>query len=697
VIKYQSVMKKLQTKIRLLLFVFLTVVPFAGKAQSPQLVSYQAIIRGVDNAPLVSTPVTIVFTVRKTSTSGPTVYTETHSTSTNAFGLVNLNLGGGSTGGNFSLIDWSAGPFFLKVDVNGTEMGITQLVSTPYSLFALKSANGFSGASPNFYMENVKIGIGTKTPLSTLSVTGATVSDSAIFEVKNNNGLTVFAVYNEGVRINIDENMKASKGGFAIGGFSGVSGVKGTTQEYFRVTSDSTRLFLNNATMAKGSKGGFSIGGFTPGKAPVLNFVSLTQKNSLLGYSAGDSITLGTRNFFAGYEAGKSNKIGSQNVFIGDKAGYLNTSNTNIFIGTSAGYSNTTAFGSVIIGDNAGYYNNGFRNIFIGRQAGESNTSGYDNVNIGAFSGQEPVDGSYNTFVGTESGQFGTTGSNNAFFGHRAGYVSNGSNNVVVGDLAGSNDQMYTNPASTFSNSVFVGTSSGSKQQSGAGNTYLGTYAGRNNLTGTGNVFIGNQAGQLELGGNKLYISNTSTTTPLIYGEFSNGDPAFQKVRINGKLEIATVPVGSSSIPLYWDASAGVIMVSSSLKYKDEITNLAISLSDFMSLRPVSFTWNNLTATPGIHDFGLIAEEVNKSIPSFSLKNADGSIEGVNYHAVNILTIGVVQQQQKTIVDLENALSGSKNEINLLKEKVSANEIQMQKIIEEMTTLRELVKKQRKQ
>jgi hypothetical protein len=116
-----------------------------------------------------------------------------------------------------------------------------------------------------------------------------------------------------------------------------------------------------------------------------------------------------------------------------------------------------------------------------------------------------------------------------------------------------------------------------------------------------------------------------------------------------------------------------------------------------MSLRPVSFTWNNLTATPGIHDFGLIAEEVNKSIPSFSLKNADGSIEGVNYHAVNILTIGVVQQQQKTIVDLENALSGSKNEINLLKEKVSANEIQMQKIIEEMTTLRELVKKQRKQ
>jgi hypothetical protein len=676
-----------------LVFLFLSAMPFSANGQSPQLISYQAILRSTDGTPMKDASVAIKFTIRKTSSSGTDVYTETHSTTTNSFGLVNLNIGSGTTTGSMADIDWSAGPFFLKVDVNGSEMGITQLVSTPYSLYSQKAANGLQGSAPEYYIENTKIGIGTKTPTSRLSVRGSNVLDSAIFEVKNNNGLTVFAVYNEGVRINIDENMKAAKGGFAIGGFSGT---KGKVQEYLRVTRDSSRIYVDNAAMAKGTKGGFAIGGFGAVKANAIsNFVSLTPTNSLLGFSAGCNITTGTKNFFAGYEAGEANTTGSQNVLIGDMAGFSNNSNTNVFIGTSAGYTNTTGFGSVIIGDNAGYTNNGFRNIFIGREAGYFNSTGNDNVYMGAFAGQKGTDGTYNTFIGTESGQFGTTGSNNSFMGHRAGYVSNGSSNVAIGDLSGSNDNNYLNTPSTFSGSVFLGASSGSMQKSGTGNTYLGAYAGRTNLTGEGNVFIGYSAGQNETGSNKLYISNTSSATPLIYGEFYYGDPAYQKVRINGKLEVAETTAGTG-VAAVITPSGQITKQSSSRRYKNDIVDLESNINDFMKLRPVSFEWNNTTSTPGVKDYGLIAEEVNNTFPSLSFRNADGTIEGVNYHAVNILTIDVVQQQQKKIEELESSLEASKSEISLLKEKVNADDQKMQKILDEIEGLKKQVKKQRR-
>ena len=725
-----NVMKKLLRTTSFLPIVFLIFSPFAAIAQSPHLVSYQAIIRDLSSNPLVNKPVSIDFTIRETSTSGPDVYSENHSVITTNLGMVNLTIGSGTTSGDFSLIDWSSGPFFLKVDIDGTEMGITQIVSAPYSLYSLRASNGLMGTAPNYYIENAKIGIGTKTPLSTLSVTGSNVLDSAIFEVKNNNGLTVFAVYNEGVRINIDENMKASKGGFAIGGFSGVKGTnqeyfrvtsdstrvyvnnvsplkgakggfaiggfggaKGTSQEYLSVTPDSTRVYVNNATMAKGAKGGFAIGGFDMSKAPVSNFVSLTQSNSLIGLSAGENITTGTKNFFGGYQAGKLTKEGLQNVFIGDMAGYNNNSSTNIFIGPSAGFTNTTGFGSVIIGDNAGYNNNGSRNIFIGRGTGKANTSGMDNVYIGSFSGEKITDAFYNTFLGVESGNFSTTGGNNVYLGHRAGYVNNGSNNVIIGDLSGAKNEIYDDPPTTYANSVFLGASSGSYQQSGSSNTYLGTYAGRTNIDGSGNVFIGNQAGQSELGSNKLYISNTSTSTPLIYGEFSNGDPAAQKVRIYGTLEVATLPVGGDE-PVYFDLAKGQLMKqSSSRRYKDEISNLDVDLSSFMLLQPVTFKWNSMTASPGKEDLGLIAEEVNEVIPFLSVYNTDGTVEGVNYHGVNIMTLRVVQIQEERIKEMESALILNNDEISLLKEKISSYEIQVQRIYDELVSLKKQIKK----
>ena len=148
-------------------------------------------------------------------------------------------------------------------------------------------------------------------------------------------GQTVFAVYNQGVHITIDEDYsKGSRGGFSVGGFDRSKGI----QEYLRVTADSTRVYINKNS-SKGSRGGFSVGGFdrSAAKGEVFNYVDLTPQNSFIGHSAGASNSTGSNNFFGGYEAGLNNQTGSDNIFIGNLAGRNNNSNGNVFIGNSAG------------------------------------------------------------------------------------------------------------------------------------------------------------------------------------------------------------------------------------------------------------------------------------------------------------------------------------------------------------------------
>ena len=80
------------------------------------------------------------------------MYAETHTTITNANGLVNIAIGTGTvTSGSFAAIDWSAGPYFTKIEIDpagGTTYSIasiSELLSVPYALYAGSAANGFSG------------------------------------------------------------------------------------------------------------------------------------------------------------------------------------------------------------------------------------------------------------------------------------------------------------------------------------------------------------------------------------------------------------------------------------------------------------------------------------------------------------------------------------------------------------------------
>jgi len=88
---------------------------FSIYAQTPEKVSYQAIVRANDNSLVSNSMVSVMLLIRQSSTTGNIVYQEKHIKSTNTNGLVSLEIGSGTaTIGSFNQIVWSQGPYFIE-------------------------------------------------------------------------------------------------------------------------------------------------------------------------------------------------------------------------------------------------------------------------------------------------------------------------------------------------------------------------------------------------------------------------------------------------------------------------------------------------------------------------------------------------------------------------------------------------------
>ncbi|MFH1182661.1 MAG: hypothetical protein V1690_00155 [Candidatus Moraniibacteriota bacterium] len=257
----------------------------------------------------------------------------------------------------------------------------------------------------------------------------------------------------------------------------------------------------------------FQIGdGTTPGTNPFLTIntsgqvgIGTADPGAKLDISAGNIDLDNTTNV---NQFGIISKSGAR--FIHDfnygNNGVVTTDGYNTFLGINAG---NLTMGSAATQTFQSSYNTGlgyealvavtggFRNSALGYRALYSNTSGYSNIGIGSGAGYNNQTGSFNTLLGTYAGQ-GAAGQSydyNTFIGYQAGYVtSTGSSNIA-----------------------------------------LGYQAGYSNQTGAGNVFLGYQAGYSETGSNKLYIDNSNTATPLIYGDFST-----DALTVNGVEEVNT-------------------------------------------------------------------------------------------------------------------------------------------------------------
>ncbi|MCK6608047.1 MAG: collagen-like protein [Flavobacterium sp.] len=121
-------------------------------AQAPEKMSYQAVVRNTTNNLVTNQAVGMQISILQGSATGTAVYVETQIPTSNANGLVSLEIGSGAVvSGNMATIDWSNGPYFMKTETdptggtNYTITGTSQLLSTPYALYAKTSGSSTPG------------------------------------------------------------------------------------------------------------------------------------------------------------------------------------------------------------------------------------------------------------------------------------------------------------------------------------------------------------------------------------------------------------------------------------------------------------------------------------------------------------------------------------------------------------------------
>ncbi len=109
---------------------------------------------------------------------------------------------------------------------------------------------------------------------------------------------------------------------------------------------------------------------------------------------------------------------------------------------------------------------------------------------------------------------------------------------------------------------------------------------------------------------------------------------------------------------------------TSSLKYKDNVTDINFDTSNIYSLRPVSYTYK----ADGSKDFGLIAEEVYPIIPQIVTLNSLGQPDGINYDRISVLLLNeMIKNKSKldSLIQKVEDLESQIEEKNINSEKVS--------------------------
>jgi hypothetical protein len=308
-----------------LIFFFLFLLQVSLFSQVPQGFNYQAIARDGSGNPLINKDIQVRVSILSDTTgfyssgSGTYIWEEQHAVRTNNMGLFNLIIGTKTkiqgSSASFNLIDWNKSPLFVGIKIQyitatWRNMGSAKLSSVPYSLLADK-ANGVIAGSK-------------------LSVTSNNDSGTdALFEVKRKDGQTVFAVYPDAVNIYVPRSVtKGSKGGFAIGGFDGSKGSV-NPQDYFRVTPDSVRIYIDPTPVKdKGSKGGFAIGGYDGSKGINNMYFNLTgatavntvvESPQILWYPTKKAFLAGTIHIGSVDSVGQnSTALGYRSIAMGD-------------------------------------------------------------------------------------------------------------------------------------------------------------------------------------------------------------------------------------------------------------------------------------------------------------------------------------------------------------------------------------------
>jgi len=118
-------------------------------SQTPQAIPFQGVARDTSGVLLQSQTIHLKITIHDSISTGPVVYQETQTVTTNALGLFTLSIGTGSSGiYSYSSINWGHNSKYVQLGFNLTggliyaNLGTSQLQSVPFALYAFNSSGG---------------------------------------------------------------------------------------------------------------------------------------------------------------------------------------------------------------------------------------------------------------------------------------------------------------------------------------------------------------------------------------------------------------------------------------------------------------------------------------------------------------------------------------------------------------------------
>jgi hypothetical protein len=307
-----------------------------------------------------------------------------------------------------------------------------------------------------------------------------------------------------------------------------------------------------------------------------------------------------------GYPGG--NTAEGQNALLSLTAGTYNTA-----IGLFSLLSDTEGGFNTAVGAGTLLANNAQQNTAIGAGALLSNDTGVKNTANGTFALFNNTSGDSNTATGV-----------GALFNNSAGFsnTANGYNALLSNTTAGDNTAIGT--TALFSNTT------------GEFNTAVGSQTLRDNVTGDSNTAIGDSAGFNITGSGNVCI-----------GAGVNGVAGESNItRIRNVYETV-----ATERAVYVTSDNRIGTLSSSRRYKEQITPMAKTSKAIHSLRPVTFRYKKEVDAARSLCFGLIAEEVAQINPNLVTSDREGKPETVRYEAINAMLLNEFLQEHKAFLE----------------------------------------------
>ena len=301
----------------------------------------------------------------------------------------------------------------------------------------------------------------------------------------------------------------------------------------------------------------------------ALSYNTIGKENSAMGYYALKSNTTGSSNSAIGYCALKSNTTGSNNSAMGYGALYVNSEGSN---NSAMGY------------DSLRLNTTGYQNSAMGRDALYSNTTGYQNSAMGVYALRANTIGSSNSAMGYGALYVNTTGTSNSAMGKEAlRSNSEGYNNSAIGNNAlDSNTTGYKNSAIgnnaldsniTGNNNVALGHWAGRYQADGStgladpeNSIYIGTNAKGFDNNDNNSIVIGYDA--VGIGANTVVLGNDAVVTTALKGNVGIGTTApSSKMHIyNGASGQSTPYAHADDLVIEHNLEAGLSILTPSTK-----------------------------------------------------------------------------------------------------------------------------------